>query len=317
MSESTAPISFMEKYQHEEFEKCCTISKILPDEIPPGKPNFIDQFLVNGRLVNFLGYRERGEAFCDNLRGKKYLEIKAMVIPEQSTFINANDLWLYLQEELQDGAIIPIEELIRQQRIEGEKIGENLLLRTCIGVHEDANRWFHPCMNYKGITTFRKGDSSCCWPANEVYFDQENRLQNSLLPFYISWKDIKNYKHDKHWELKNRLLEYFNHYGQKLHHDVNAINKYFIEGVFLFPRIQVDQSIIYTCFLNQPTVTYEGSIKETLCYWFDKYDKFNEYPETREVVLKGDDLFLCNIEQWSIKIGCDATPFLVKIDPQT
>lgn len=95
-----------------------------------------------------------------------------------------------------------------------------------------------------------------------------------------------------------------------LHNDVNPINKHRIAGVFLLPRIQVDQSIIYLCLLNQPSETYKYSIKETLSYWFEQFDKFNTDPKTQELAMKGNDLFLCNIEQWSIKIGCDATPIV-------
>lgn len=307
MSESTASISFLADCEHKIFEKCEKISK----STTPCKYNFINRFIVNeneDRPVIFLGYLDSKDTY-QGLVGK-YLEIKPMVIPKHSTFINANGLKNYLHDPNtpKDGAFIPDAEL------QGDKLEDYILLNVCVGVSETGKESFHFCDNYGDDPPYELGSATCCKPVPKIYFNSQNppKLQYGLLPFYISWDDIeKKDEKDKHWVLKDRLIEYFDYYGKKLHNDINPINKHTIKGLFLLPRIQVDQSIIYLCLLNQSSESYKYSIKETLRFWFEKFDEFNncdEATQTKELAMKGEDLFLCSIEQWSIKIGCLATP---------
>ena len=300
--------SFIEDHTFERFEKCCSIEKVEYIIEPIDKPNYIKQFLVNDRIVvNFLGYLADEDTLCENLEGK-YLEFKTMVIPKDSTFIDVSDLRAYLGENPGSKEIIPVEQLTRSK-----KIGKNIQLKVCVGVHDKEERWFHICLNYSNSLKFG-GRATCDWQNSEIYFNSKNQLQYDLLPFYISWEDIikEDNEPDEVLGLEERLREYFEYYGKNLENpDINCINND-IDGVFLLPRLQVDQNVIYTCLLNQPSADDEHSIQEKLQEWFDAYDDFNKEPENQELIIKGNDLFLCNIEQWSIKIGCDATLDIIK-----
>lgn len=163
MSESTAPISFIENYQLEKFEQCITIK---PIDRARDQPDFIDQFEVNGRPVSFLGYLKFGDSYKE-LEGK-WLEIKTMVIPKYSTFINTDILREYLHSTPKDKAIIPV--------LRRDKIEKSIVLRTCVSIQEEEERFFHFCDNYNDIFPVEEGDSTCCTPARSIYFDSEKGM---------------------------------------------------------------------------------------------------------------------------------------------
>ncbi|MBX2874173.1 MAG: hypothetical protein KTR30_18790 [Saprospiraceae bacterium] len=292
----------------------------------PGQPSFLQIYSVDNQYVALINE----EPIDAELLVGTIMRINQMILPIRSQLVDIDSIKSRLGGDPCDP--IDLHGILRDQTV-----AESVLMNIC-GMIIDPNnssepprrdRHFHPCHGSPasfgsqngGLHTDDHGTYTCdlAFLATNQFTDAKNKADTTVLNsyglilFYISREDIEQtdseaedpgspyYKNEA--TIAERLKAYFKDgvYGK--------YNKK-CEGVFLIPRLMADQSVSYLCLLNSPIRKKykKNSVKNRLNQWLSCVEELNQDSAGKEVIIEGDDLFFCAIDQWSVLIGRHAIP---------